>query len=1145
MENSITEEDENRKSDELIKHLASFPQLNPNPVIEVDISGNVVFINPGAVRILDGLGLDKKDAAIFLPLELGVILDDLNRKSECSFSLEVVVKDRIFHETIQLIPQFNVARIYAFDITERKRAEEALRESGLRERERAEELATVLEAVPTPVIIVHDPDSTHMTGNRAADDLLKQPHGAEVSLSAPSKVRPRHFRALKDGRELRLEELPAQRAARGEHVQDFEFSLVFDDGTIRHLLGYGTPLLDDRGFPRGAVHVLIDITDRKKSEAALARSKSEFEAMFNSITDAVVFADMQRRVLMVNPAVERLFGYSPDEIIGRSAEIFYPDGDTYERIGREVYLNQTNVDSMPFEVRYRRRDGSLFYAETLGTKVKDVQGNIIGFIGIHRDITERKQAAEELQRAHDELEERIRMRTSELAALNDDLEAEIYERRKAERRLARINALYSVLSRVNEAIVRIHDPERLFEQTCRIIIDSKLFKMAWIGLLDPQTSKVEPIASAGDSGKYLDRITIIAMDVPEGRGPTGRAIVEGKVMVCPDIENDPTMQPWRESAMKAGFRSSAAFPLHAGSAVVGALTAYAETPHFFTDEELNLLSSLADDISFAIEAMAAEKKRIEAESSLLASSAEIKDLYNNAPCGYHSLDKEGRIVSINDTELSWLGYERDEVIGRKIDEFHARESRKRFKQLFPKFLKSGSIREVEFELIRKDGTLLPILLNATAMRDRDNNFIMTRSTVFDITERKAQERQTEAANNVLKLLSATASRSEYLNALVSQLKSWCGCSSVGIRIVGGEGDVPFAAHSGFSNKFLKQEDCLSLGKDSCACIRVIDEKPRRVETGFMTGEGSFVCNDTSSLCSKNLRDFYRHACIREGFSSLAVVPVRYRTEVIGALHLADPQKDAFPLQIIDFIETITPLVGEAVHRFSIEEELTASREQLRAFSAHLQEAREEERTKIAREIHDELGQILTAAGMELSILKNRYNDQAPIKKAALSVIGLLDNAVADIQRICEELRPRVLDHLGLPVAIKQEAAAFIKRTGIPCSLDLVSKIPGLTDESAVALFRIFQEALTNVARHSGAKAVSIRLIADKKNIILEITDNGKGISSQEFGKSTSLGLIGMRERVREISGEVTIQGTAGKGTVVTVRIPSGKRSEKR
>ncbi|MFA6291157.1 MAG: ATP-binding protein [Victivallales bacterium] len=157
----------------------------------------------------------------------------------------------------------------ALDITERKQAEEELRASELRERERAEELATLLDSVPTPVFIAHDPDCHHITGNRAADELLKNPYGSEASLSASDELKPRHFKAVKDGRELRLDELPAQRAAHGEQVYDFDFSLVFVDGTVRHVLGYGTPLLNEHGLPRGAVHVLVDITERKKAEENL------------------------------------------------------------------------------------------------------------------------------------------------------------------------------------------------------------------------------------------------------------------------------------------------------------------------------------------------------------------------------------------------------------------------------------------------------------------------------------------------------------------------------------------------------------------------------------------------------------------------------------------------------------------------------------------------------------------------------------------------------------------------------------------------------------------------------------------------------------------------------------------------------------
>ena len=164
------------------------------------------------------------------------------------------------------------------EIAAHNRTEEALRQSEHRERERAEELAVLLDAVPMPVVIVHDPDATHMTGNRAADELLRQPRGAEASLSAPSDARPRHFKSFKDGRELGLDELPAQRAARGEFIRDFEFDLVFEDGVTRHLLAHGTPLKDFEGRPRGAVHVLVDITERKRAEESLLEAKEAAES---------------------------------------------------------------------------------------------------------------------------------------------------------------------------------------------------------------------------------------------------------------------------------------------------------------------------------------------------------------------------------------------------------------------------------------------------------------------------------------------------------------------------------------------------------------------------------------------------------------------------------------------------------------------------------------------------------------------------------------------------------------------------------------------------------------------------------------------------------------------------------------------------
>ena len=286
------------------------------------------------------------------------------------------------------------------DVTDRKKAEEALRESERRERERAAELAALFEAVPTPVFIAHDPDCLHITGNRAADELLRNPRGAEASLSAPAEVKPRHFRALKDGRELRLDELPAQRAARGEMVDDFEFSLAFDDGTIRHVLGYGMPLRDDEGRPRGAVHVLVDITERKKAEEALIQAKEEWERTFASVPDMIAILDNNHRIIRVNKSMAKRFGRKPEECVGMLC---------YEA----VHGTTSPPDFCPHSrtIKDGREHTEEVHEEHLGmdllvttTPLFNEKGKMVASVHVAHDITERKKAEKELRQRSEELE---------------------------------------------------------------------------------------------------------------------------------------------------------------------------------------------------------------------------------------------------------------------------------------------------------------------------------------------------------------------------------------------------------------------------------------------------------------------------------------------------------------------------------------------------------------------------------------------------------------------------------------------------------------------------------------------------------------------------------------------------------------------
>ncbi len=231
------------------------------------------------------------------------VLSDIDRRKQAEGAIQQA-NEQLQQQAEELQTQTEELQTQTEELAH---ANAALRESEERERRRAEELATFLEAAPTPVIIVHDPNGAHMTGNRAANELLRHGRGAEISLSAPPETKPRHFKAVKEGRELRLDELPAQRAARGEQVRDFEFSLVFDDGTTRHLLGYGTPLRDEEGRPRGAVHILVDITERKRAEEALRELNATLESKVAQRTAQLQqrARQLQRLTLEVSQAEDR------------------------------------------------------------------------------------------------------------------------------------------------------------------------------------------------------------------------------------------------------------------------------------------------------------------------------------------------------------------------------------------------------------------------------------------------------------------------------------------------------------------------------------------------------------------------------------------------------------------------------------------------------------------------------------------------------------------------------------------------------------------------------------------------------------------------------------------------------------------------
>jgi PAS domain S-box-containing protein len=232
------------------------------------------------------------------------------------------------------------------------------------------------------------------------------------------------------------------------------------------------------------------------------------------------------------------------------------------------------------------------------------------------------------------------------------------------------------------------------------------------------------------------------------------------------------------------------------------------------------------------------------------------------------------------------------------------------------------------------------------------------------------------------------------------------------------------------------------------------------------------------------------------------------------------------------------MVTDITDRKEAEERLRTSREQLRSLSAYLESVREEERKNMAREIHDELGQTLTALKIDLSWLTKRSsNEQELVLEKTKSMSKLVDTAIQTVQRISAELRPGILDDLGLAAALEWQVGEFEKLTEIKCEFPSKPRDIVLDQDRSTAIFRIFRETLTNVVRHANATKVKVGLKEESGKIVLRVRDNGKGIGEKQISDPKAFGIIGMRERVRPWRGEVKISGSPGKGTTVVVSIP--------
>lgn len=321
-----------------------------------------------------------------------------------------------------------------------------------------------------------------------------------------------------------------------------------------------------------------DITERRLAENLLVSERNLLRTLIDSLPDRIYAKDAEGRFTLKNEADARQMGAaSTNDVIGKTDFDYYPSGLAAQYRMDDLTVIQSGQPLVNREEAFTDSDGNSGWMLTTKVPLRDAQGKVIGLVGTGRNITVLKQA---------------------------------------ETNLRKLNRTLAVLSDVNQAITRIRSTAELFEKICQIAVKTGGFQLAWVGLLDPETQSVNPVAHAGISGNYLEKLGIELSDEPRGQGPTATTLRTGERFIVNDMEHDPHVAPWREDALQLGYRASAAFPLNLAGEVRGVLNLYANQTDFFDDEEIQILDEVAADISFAMQFAEQEAQRQQAETAL-------------------------------------------------------------------------------------------------------------------------------------------------------------------------------------------------------------------------------------------------------------------------------------------------------------------------------------------------------------------------------------------------------------------------------------------------------------------------------------------------------------------------------------------------
>ncbi|MGH7450206.1 MAG: PAS domain S-box protein [bacterium] len=479
-------------------------------------------------------------------------------------------------------------------------------------------------------------------------------------------------------------------------------------------------------------------------------------------------------------------------------------------------------------------------------------------------------------------------------------------------------------------------------------------------------------------------------------------------------------------------------------------------------------------------------QRARAEEALRKNEARFRSLIENASDIISIVDAGAAIRYESPSVERVLGYKPEYMIGKNAFDFIHPDDLPRLLDIFNEVIKTpGATRSAEYRARHQDGSWRFLESFGKTLRD-ETGAVMIVVNSRDLTERKQAEEQIQFLYFATGAINQAAGFHEALAIALREI-----CTLTGWEY--GEAWVPSA-----DGTRLECSPAWHGARHHMSALR-----KRSEGLSFKANEGlpgrvwaSNRMEWVNDLVSQPANVFRRAPLARElGLKTAVGVPILADGEVLAVLLFFSTAARAEDQRLVALFSTVAGQLSATFRRKQAEQELRNSREQLRNLSTYLQSAREEERTHIAREIHDELGQTLTALKMDLSwVGKHLSADCEPLHEKTKTMVKLVDTTIQTVQRISAELRPGLLDNLGLAAAIEWQAKEFRDRTGIACEVTCLPDDIVIDRERSTAIFRIFQEALTNVARHAEATRIVIKIRQETHTLLLKVRDNGKGIT---------------------------------------------------